>query len=203
MSKPRLVIIDNYDSFTWNLVQAFAELGAEVLVHANDRIDLPGVWALQPTHICISPGPGHPAEAGISLALIRAALGRLPLLGVCLGHQGLAAALGGAVVRAPRLRHGKASPILHDGQGLYAGLPQGFEAGRYHSLIVDTTRLPESLIATSWTPEGELMGLRHRSGLAEGVQFHPESVLSPLGPRLLQRFLRWRAPSPKLESPAP
>jgi anthranilate synthase/aminodeoxychorismate synthase-like glutamine amidotransferase len=191
---PRLLMLDNYDSFTFNLVQAFQVQGADVVVHRNDVLTVAECLALEPTHICISPGPGNPDEAGISLPLIEAAIGRVPLLGVCLGHQALAQVLGGHVIRAPRLMHGKASPIHHDGKGLYAGLSEPFEAGRYHSLIVDAARLPADLAPVAWTPEGELMGLRHvavpEHAPAVGVQFHPESVLTPEGDTLLGNFLR-------------
>ena len=187
---PRVLMLDNYDSFTFNLVQAFQVQGAEVLVHRNDVIDVQGCLALQPTHVVVSPGPGNPDEAGISMALIEACLdASLPLLGVCLGHQSLAQVLGGSVVRAPRLMHGKSSPVHHDGEGLYVGLSQPFEAGRYHSLIVASASLPDVLRPVSWTAEGELMGVRHRTRPAFGVQFHPESVLTPEGDALLGNFL--------------
>lgn len=191
---PRLLMLDNYDSFTFNLVQAFQVLGADVVVHRNDVLTVEQCLALEPTHIVVSPGPGNPDEAGISLALIEAALGTVPLLGVCLGHQALAQVLGGFVVRAPRLMHGKSSPVHHDGQGLYTGLSEPFEAGRYHSLIVDQARLPSVLEPVSWTPKGELMGVRHTGvpdhAPAVGVQFHPESVLTPEGDALLANFLQ-------------
>jgi len=182
---PRVLMLDNYDSFTFNLVQAFQVQGAEVLVHRNDVIDVVGCLALEPTHVVVSPGPGNPDEAGISMALIEACLdASLPLLGVCLGHQSLAQVLGGDVVRAPRLMHGKSSPVHHDGAGLYAGLPQPFDAGRYHSLIVASASLPTVLQPVAWTAEGELMGVRHRERPAFGVQFHPESILTPDGDAL-------------------
>jgi len=187
---PRLLLIDNYDSFTYNLVQAFLVLGAEVLVHRNDRITLAQALALEPTHLCISPGPGVPANAGVSMPMIREFSGKLPVLGVCLGHQALIEAFGGRIVRAPRLMHGKTSPVLHDGRGLFEGLPNPFEAGRYHSLIAERDTIPTEFEVNAWTEEGEVMGVRHRRLAIEGVQFHPESILTPEGPRLLATFLR-------------
>lgn len=192
--KPHLLLIDNYDSFTYNLVQAFRMLGAEVLVHRNDEIDVAAARALGPTHLCISPGPGAPQEAGVSLRMIEAFAGWIPVLGVCLGHQALVAVHGGRVVRAPRLMHGKTSPVLHDGCGVFDGLPNPLEAGRYHSLIAERTTLPEELAISAWTAEGEIMGVRHRTLALEGVQFHPESVLTPEGARLLRNFLRQGPP---------
>jgi anthranilate synthase/aminodeoxychorismate synthase-like glutamine amidotransferase len=186
----RVLLIDNYDSFTFNLVQALRGLGAEVDVFRNDAITVPEALARDPTHLVISPGPGRPEDAGVSIAMIGAFLERRPILGVCLGHQALGALLGGQIVRADRLMHGKASPIHHDGQGIYAGLPSPFEAGRYHSLVVD--ELPAALVRTAWTAEGELMGVRHREWPVEGVQFHPESVLTPHGNALLANFLALR-----------
>jgi anthranilate synthase/aminodeoxychorismate synthase-like glutamine amidotransferase len=185
----RLLLIDNYDSFTYNLVQAFLVIGADVRVHRNDRISEDEAEAIEPTHLCVSPGPGTPADAGVSRLMIERFAGRIPVLGVCLGHQAIVEAFGGAVVRAPRLMHGKASPVRHDGRGLFEGMPQSFAAGRYHSLIAERTRLPDSLEVTAWTEEGEIMGVRHRELDVEGVQFHPESVLTPQGPRLLAAFL--------------
>jgi len=185
----KLLLIDNYDSFTYNLVQAFLVLGADVRVHRNDRIDLDEAEAIGPTHLCISPGPGTPADSGISMRMIERFAGRIPVLGVCLGHQAIVEVFGGAVVRAPRLMHGKASSVRHDGRGLFEGLPQSFAAGRYHSLIAERERLPAELDVTAWTEEGEIMGVRHRQLGIEGVQFHPESVLTPEGPRLLAAFL--------------
>lgn len=187
---PRLLLIDNYDSFSYNLVQAFLVLGADVLVHRNDGITVDAARALEPTHLCISPGPGTPAEAGVSKDMVGAFAGRIPVLGVCLGHQALVEVYGGAVVRAERLMHGKASDIRHDGHGPYAGLPNPFRAGRYHSLIAKRDVLPDTLEVTAWTEEGEVMGVRHRSLPVEGVQFHPESILTPDGPQLLANFLR-------------
>jgi anthranilate synthase/aminodeoxychorismate synthase-like glutamine amidotransferase len=188
-TRPRLLLIDNYDSFTYNLVQAFLELGADVRVHRNDEIDVATARAISPTHLCISPGPGVPSEAGVSEEMIRALAGRIPILGVCLGHQALVEVYGGAIVRAQRLMHGKASNVLHDGRGLYAGLPNPFRAGRYHSLIALREEVPDAFEVTAWTTEGEVMGVRHKSLALEGVQFHPESILTPEGPRLLRAFL--------------
>ncbi len=184
----KLLVIDNVDSFTWNLVQAFQVLGAEVEVCRHDTIDVPGALALAADGIVISPGPGAPKDAGISLPLIGAALGRVPLLGVCLGHQALCEALGARVVAARRLVHGKQSLVEHDGSGLFAGLPSPLPMGRYHSLAV--VDLPASLLPCAWTEDGEIMAVRHVRLPAWGVQFHPESVLSPQGPELLAAFLR-------------
>jgi len=187
--KPRLLLIDNYDSFTYNLVQAFLVLGADVLVHRNDRITVDDAAALAPTHLCISPGPGTPADAGVSMKMIERFAGVVPVLGVCLGHQALIEVFGGAIVRAQRLMHGKTSPVRHDGRGLFEGLPSPLEAGRYHSLIAERARIPGELEVTAWTDEDEIMGVRHRSLAVEGVQFHPESILTPDGPRLMGSFL--------------
>jgi anthranilate synthase/aminodeoxychorismate synthase-like glutamine amidotransferase len=190
---PRLLLIDNYDSFTYNLVQAFMVLGAEVEVHRNDALDVATALALAPTHLCISPGPGTPHEAGVSISMIQAFSGRIPVFGVCLGHQSIVEAFGGRVVRAGRLMHGKVSTLEHDERGLYAGLPQPLPVGRYHSLIAEAASLPGVLAVTSrTTDQGEIMGVRHRELMVEGVQFHPESVLTPDGPRLLANFLRMR-----------
>jgi anthranilate synthase/aminodeoxychorismate synthase-like glutamine amidotransferase len=189
----KLLLVDNYDSFTYNLVQAFLVLGAEVEVHRNDAITIAQAEALEPTHLCISPGPGTPYDAGISMDMIRAFAGRIPVFGVCLGHQSIVEVFGGKVVRAGRLMHGKTSVISHDGLGLYAGLPQPCEVGRYHSLIAQPQSLPPELLVTSQTPEGEIMGVRHRTLMVEGVQFHPESVLTPDGPQLMGNFLAQRA----------
>jgi len=186
---PRLLLIDNYDSFTYNLVQAFLVLGAEVEVHRNDTIDIAAAEKLAPTHLCISPGPGTPQQAGVSIAMIQHFGGRIPVLGVCLGHQSITEAYGGRVVRAPRLMHGKTSMIEHDGAGVFAGLPNPCEIGRYHSLIAEAQSLPADLVVTARTAEGEIMGLRHRTLNVEGVQFHPESVLSPDGPAMMKNFL--------------
>ena len=188
----RLLLIDNYDSFTYNLVQAFLMQGAEVEVHRNDALSIDDAFALAPTHVCISPGPGTPYDAGTSMDMIRAFAGRVPLFGVCLGHQSITEVFGGKVVRAGRLMHGKTSMVTHDGQGLFAGLPDPCEVGRYHSLIAQPESLPPELIVTARTAEGEIMGLRHRDLMVEGVQFHPESVLTPDGPALMANFLRQR-----------
>jgi anthranilate synthase/aminodeoxychorismate synthase-like glutamine amidotransferase len=185
----RLLLIDNYDSFTYNLVQAFLVLGADVRVLRNDEIGVEEALALAPTHLCISPGPGTPYDAGVSMSMIRAFAGRIPVLGVCLGHQSIVEVFGGKVVRAQRLMHGKTSSITHDGRTLFAGLPQSCEVGRYHSLIAAPERMPAELEVSALTPEGEIMGCRHRSLVVEGVQFHPESILTPEGPRLLANFL--------------
>jgi len=189
----RLLLIDNYDSFTYNLVQAFMVLGAEVEVHRNDALDVDAARALAPTHLCISPGPGTPHEAGVSIAMIQAFAGRIPVFGVCLGHQSIVEAFGGRVVRAGRLMHGKVSTLEHDGRGLYAGLPQPLPVGRYHSLIAEAASLPGELeVSSRTTDQGEIMGVRHRELMVEGVQFHPESVLTPDGPQLIANFLRTR-----------
>jgi len=191
----RLLLIDNYDSFTYNLVQAFLILGADVRVYRNDAISIDAARALEPTHLAISPGPGTPDDAGISMQMIAAFAERIPILGVCLGHQSLVAVFGGRVVRAGRLMHGKTSPVLHDGRTIYSGLEQSFEAGRYHSLIAQPDSLPAQLEVTARTPEGEIMGVRHRTLPVEGVQFHPESILTPAGPALMANFLQLRARS--------
>ena len=185
----RLLMIDNYDSFTYNLVQYLAELGADVEVRRNDAVGLDDVQALAPDGIVISPGPCTPREAGVSVPLIQRFAGQIPILGVCLGHQAIGAAFGGDVVRAPRIMHGKTSPIRHDGTGVFAGLPDPFDATRYHSLVIDPGTLPPALLRNAWTEEGEIMGVRHRSLLVEGVQFHPESILTLEGKRLLGNFL--------------
>jgi len=186
----RILMIDNYDSFTYNLVQYLGELGAELEVRRNDAIDIEGARALKPDAIVISPGPCTPKEAGISVALLREMSGEVPLLGVCLGHQCVAEAFGGKVVRAGRLMHGKTSPILHDGATIFAGLPNPFEAMRYHSLIVAPDSIPSCLEVTARTAEGEVMGLRHRTFAVEGIQFHPESIGTREGKRLLTNFLK-------------
>jgi anthranilate synthase/aminodeoxychorismate synthase-like glutamine amidotransferase len=186
---PRLLLIDNYDSFTYNLVQAFLVLGADVHVHRNDALTIEAARDLKPTHLCISPGPGTPRDAGMSEDMVRAFAGRIPVLGVCLGHQAVVEVFGGPVVRAERLMHGKSSRVRHDGRGLFRGLPNPFQAGRYHSLVAKRDALPSVLELTAWTEEGEVMGVRHRELPVEGVQFHPESVLTPEGPGLLANFL--------------
>ena len=193
---PRLLLVDNYDSFTYNLVQAFLVLGADVQVHRNDAIGVQEALALSPTHLCISPGPGTPGDAGVSMDMIRAFAGRIPVLGVCLGHQSIVEVFGGKVVRAGRLMHGKTSMIEHDGLGVFSGLPRPCEVGRYHSLIAAPETLPAELMVSARTAEGEIMGVRHRELLVEGVQFHPESILTPEGPRLLENFLRLGAGAP-------
>ncbi len=185
-----LLMIDNYDSFTYNLVQYFGELGEDVQVHRNNKITVAQIEALKPRRIVISPGPCTPTEAGISVETIRYFSGKLPVLGVCLGHQSLAVAFGGEVVRAERLMHGKTSQIRHDGKTLFRGLPNPFEATRYHSLIVRRDSLPACFEISAETAEGEIMGLRHRSLGVEGVQFHPESILTTAGKDLLRNFLK-------------
>jgi para-aminobenzoate synthetase component 2 len=187
---PKVLLIDNYDSFTYNLVQAFLVLGAEVSVHRNDVIAVADALELGATHLVISPGPGTPRGAGISMKMIEAFAGRIPIFGVCLGHQSLVEVFGGRVVRAPRLMHGKVSPVAHDGKGLFAGITQQFQAGRYHSLIAEPSSIPAELEVTAQTAEGEIMGVRHRTLPIEGVQFHPESVLTPEGPVLMGNFLK-------------
>jgi anthranilate synthase/aminodeoxychorismate synthase-like glutamine amidotransferase len=190
MSAPRLLLIDNYDSFTYNLVQAFLVLGADVLVHRNDCITVEEAKALEPTHLCISPGPGTPHDAGVSMKMIEAFAGEIPVFGVCLGHQSIVEVFGGKVVRAPRLMHGKTSLVEHDGRSILKDMPQPFQAGRYHSLIAQPEALPSELEVTARTTEGEIMGVRHRTLTVEGVQFHPESVLTPEGPVLMGAFLQ-------------
>ena len=187
-----IVLIDNYDSFTYNLVQALGELGAELKVFRNDEITVGEIEGLSPSHLLISPGPCTPREAGISVEAIKHFAGKIPILGVCLGHQSIGYAFGGKVVRAERLMHGKTSMIRHDGRGVFAGLPNPFEAMRYHSLVVEERSLPECLEPTAWSEKDELMGLRHRELKVEGVQFHPESILTPEGNRLLKNFLDTR-----------
>jgi anthranilate synthase/aminodeoxychorismate synthase-like glutamine amidotransferase len=182
-------LIDNYDSFTYNLVQAFLVLGAEVNVYRNDALTPAAALALAPTHLCISPGPGTPYDAGVSMDMIRAFAGRIPVLGVCLGHQSIVEVFGGKVVRAGRLMHGKTSLVHHDGATLFAGLPEPCEVGRYHSLIAAPEALPAVLAVSARTAEDEIMGVRHRTLAVEGVQFHPESILTPEGPKLLGNFL--------------
>jgi anthranilate synthase component II len=182
-----ILVIDNYDSFTYNLVHLFEQLGAEVRVFRNDAISVDEAERLAPSHVVVSPGPGRPAEAGVSVELIRRLGPRVPTLGVCLGHQAIVEAFGGEVGQARALLHGKASSVEHDGKGVFAGLPQGLDAGRYHSLAA--TRVPDELEVSARTADGEVMGVRHRELPVEGVQFHPESVLTPLGPDLLRNFL--------------
>lgn len=184
-----LVMIDNYDSFTFNIVQYLGELGAEVRVFRNDKITIADLERLGPEQIVISPGPCTPREAGVSLEVITHFAGTVPLLGVCLGHQSIGAAFGGEVIRAPYLMHGKTSRIYHDGRTIFAGLPSPFDATRYHSLIVRKESLPDCLEITAWTDDGVIMGLRHKEFLVEGVQFHPESILTSAGKDLLKNFL--------------
>jgi para-aminobenzoate synthetase component 2 len=185
-----LLIIDNYDSFTYNLVQYLGELGEDVRVYRNDKITLGQIEDLHPSRIVISPGPCTPKEAGISVDTIRGFGGKIPMLGVCLGHQSLAVAYGGEVIRAPRLMHGKTSPITHDGKTIYRSLPSPFEATRYHSLIVNRANLPDCFEVSAETAEGEIMGIRHKTLGVEGVQFHPESILTTVGKDLLRNFLK-------------
>ncbi len=189
VGKPSLLLIDNYDSFTYNLVQAFLVLGADVRVYRNDEISVAEALKLEPTHLCISPGPGRPEDAGVSLAMLAAFEKRVPILGVCLGHQSLVQHFGGRIVAADRLMHGKTSMIDHDGATIYAGLSRPFQAGRYHSLSAEDASLPAVLTVTARSEQGEIMGVRHRTLPIEGVQFHPESVLTPEGNRLLGNFL--------------
>jgi len=184
-----VLLVDNYDSFTYNLYQYLGELGAEIRVVRNDELSAEAAIALAPSRIVISPGPGTPDQAGITLDLIRRAAGRIPVLGVCLGHQALGQAFGGDVRRAPKLMHGKTSEIHHDGRGVFAGLPDPFTATRYHSLVVERGSVPESLEVSAWTDDGIVMGLRHREHALEGVQFHPESILTTVGKDLLRNFL--------------
>jgi anthranilate synthase component II len=186
---PRVLVVDNYDSFVYNLVQELGELGAEPVVYRNDAIDVAGIRASRPDAVLISPGPGRPDDGGVSLEAIRALAGEIPVLGVCLGHQCIGQAFGGAIVEAPHLMHGKTSEIHHDGQGLFAGLPNPFVATRYHSLVVRPESVPAELEVTATSTDGVVMGLRHRSLPVEGVQFHPESVLTVSGPALLANFL--------------
>jgi anthranilate synthase component 2 len=185
----RVLVIDNYDSFVYNLVQELGELGAEPEVHRNDAIDVSGIRAASPDAILISPGPGRPEDAGVSQAVIGELAGEIPILGVCLGHQAIGQVFGATVVAAPTLMHGKTSSIHHDGRGVFAGLPDPFVATRYHSLVVDPASVPDELEVSATTADGVIMGLRHRTLPVEGVQFHPESLLTPSGPDLLSNFL--------------
>jgi anthranilate synthase/aminodeoxychorismate synthase-like glutamine amidotransferase len=188
-----MLLIDNYDSFTYNLVQAFASMGAEVLVYRNDALDVDQAARLKPSHLVISPGPGRPGDAGVSLAMIDAFHERIPVLGVCLGHQCIVSYFGGEIVRAERLMHGKTSLVAHDGRTIFHGMSQPFEAGRYHSLCAERQSMPEVLNLSAETEEGEIMAVRHRSLPVEGVQFHPESVLTPEGGRLMSNFLQMKS----------
>jgi anthranilate synthase component II len=186
---PRVLVIDNYDSFVYNLVQYLGELGAEPLVFRSDALTLDEIVALDPDAVLVSPGPGRPEDAGLSNAVIERFAGVRPVLGVCLGHQCIGQVYGGDVVRAPEIMHGKTSLVHHDGTGVFAGLPSPFEATRYHSLIVDRASVPAELVLTAWTDDGIVMGLRHRENAVEGVQFHPESILTASGHDLLRNFL--------------
>jgi anthranilate synthase/aminodeoxychorismate synthase-like glutamine amidotransferase len=184
-----ILMIDNYDSFTYNLVQYLGEMGEELKVYRNDQITIREIEKLKPERIVISPGPGTPKEAGISMDVIRHFAGKVPILGVCLGHQSIGEVFGGKVIRAGRIMHGKTSPIYHDGKTLFKGLPNPFTATRYHSLLVEKKSLPKVLEVSAWTKEGEIMGLRHKKFKVEGVQFHPESILTEHGKQLLRNFL--------------
>lgn len=185
-----ILVIDNYDSFTYNLVQYLGELGEQVHVYRNDEIDIEGIEKLQPDHLLLSPGPCTPCEAGITLDVIAHFKGKIPIFGVCLGHQAIGQAFGGNVVRAERLMHGKTSPIYHEGQSVFAGLPSPFTATRYHSLLVERESLPDCLEITAFTEEGEIMGLQHKEYAIEGVQFHPESIITDYGHEMLHNFLK-------------
>ena len=184
-----LVMIDNYDSFTYNLVQYLGELGCEVRVYRNDAITVGALIDLRPAQIVISPGPCTPNEAGISIAAIQRLAGTVPILGVCLGHQSIGAAYGGRIVRADRIMHGKTSPIHHDGMTIFRGIPDPFDATRYHSLVIERASIPDCLAISAWTDDGEIMGVRHRQHLLEGIQFHPESILTLQGKQILRNFL--------------
>jgi len=185
-------MIDNYDSFTYNLVQYFGELGQDVKVYRNDQVTVGEIEKLAPDHIVISPGPCTPNEAGVSIDVIKAFAGKRPILGVCLGHQAMGQAFGGKIVHAKELMHGKTSMVHHNGEGVFKGLPSPFEATRYHSLVVERESLPDCLAITAWTDDGEIMGLRHKEYVVEGVQFHPESILSEHGHDLLRNFLSYK-----------
>ena len=187
-----LFMIDNYDSFTYNLVQYFGELGQDVKVYRNDQVTVGEIENLAPDHIVISPGPCTPNEAGVSIDVIKAFAGKKPILGVCLGHQAMGQAFGGKIVHAKELMHGKTSMVHHKGEGVFKGLPSPFEATRYHSLVVERESLPDCLAITAWTDDGEIMGLRHKEYVVEGVQFHPESILSEHGHDLLRNFLSYK-----------
>lgn len=187
-----LLMIDNYDSFTYNLVQHLGEIGEDIKVFRNDRVTIKDIEELKPERIVISPGPCTPKEAGVSVDVIKYFAGKIPILGVCLGHQAIGAAFGGDIIRAPRLMHGKTSMIYHDGKTIYEGLPNPFEATRYHSLIIKKETLPSCLEITAWTDQDEIMGVRHKEFIVEGVQFHPESILTKVGKTLLKNFLKLR-----------
>jgi anthranilate synthase/aminodeoxychorismate synthase-like glutamine amidotransferase len=185
-----LLMIDNYDSFTYNLVQYFGEIGEDIRVFRNDKITIKEIEAMRPERIVVSPGPCTPNEAGISVGVIKHFAGKVPILGVCLGHQSIGAAFGGEIIRAPRLMHGKTSMIQHDGKTIYTGLPNPFIATRYHSLVIRKESMPECLEITAWTDDDEIMGVRHKEFIIEGVQFHPESILTEVGKDLLKNFLK-------------
>jgi anthranilate synthase component II len=185
-----LLMIDNYDSFTYNLVQYFGELGENIKVYRNNKITVQEIGRLKPQRIVISPGPCTPREAGISVDVIKHFAGKIPILGVCLGHQSIGAAFGGDIIRAPRLMHGKTSLVYHDGKTIFSGLPDPFEATRYHSLLIKKETLPACLEITAWTDSDEIMGVRHKEYVLEGVQFHPESILTTVGKDLLRNFLK-------------
>lgn len=192
MSDVRILLIDNYDSFTYNLVQAFASMGAEVMVYRNDAISVNDALDSEASHLVISPGPGRPENAGVSLEMIAAFAGKVPMLGVCLGHQCLIQSFGGEIVRAERLMHGKTSMVTHDNSALFEGMSSQFEAGRYHSLCAEAESLPDELVITAKTDRGEIMGVCHRKLPLQGVQFHPESVLTPEGDTLMENFMRMK-----------
>lgn len=185
-----ILVIDNYDSFTYNLVQYFGELGAELQTYRNDKITIDGIKKLKPEKIVISPGPGYPKDAGISISVIKEFADKVPILGVCLGHQAIGEAFGGKIVQAKRFMHGKTSQIHHDGRTIFKGLPDPFTATRYHSLLVERSSLPACLEISAWTDQEEIMGLRHREFKVEGIQFHPESILTTEGKKLLENFLK-------------
>jgi anthranilate synthase component 2 len=187
-----LLMIDNYDSFTYNLVQYFGELGEDVAVHRNDEITLADIARLKPARIVVSPGPCTPNEAGVSVPLIKEFAGKIPILGVCLGHQSIGQAGGGKIVHARQLMHGKTSPIQHENAGVFRSLPRPFSATRYHSLVIERGSLPDCLVVTAWTDDGEIMGVRHKTLAVEGVQFHPESILTEHGHQMLKNFLEER-----------
>src|SRR5574340_169477 len=188
-----LLMIDNYDSFTYNLVQYFAELGADVVVRRNDEVTVEQIREMNPQHIVISPGPCTPSEAGVSVEAIKQFAGKIPILGVCLGHQSIGQAFGGKIVHAKQLMHGKTSAIRHNNAGVFRGLPNPFQATRYHSLVIERASLPDCLEITAWTDDGEIMGVRHKTLAIEGVQFHPESILTEHGHQLLRNFLEGKS----------
>ena len=194
-----VLVVDNYDSFTYNLVQAFLTTGAAVTVEYNDDISLERADEIDPTHLVITPGPGRPEDAGVSVEMVRHFSGRIPILGVCLGHQAIAVAFGGEVDPAMTLMHGKSSEVYHDRRSVFSGLPNPFIGGRYHSLAVSEIGLPDGLLISAYTSDGEIMGIRHETMPVEGVQFHPESVLTPLGDRLVTNFLGMRVPNAEEE----